>query len=695
MASNDLLLVRNIGIMAHIDAGKTTTTERILLYTGTNHKIGEVHDGEATMDWMLQEQERGITISSAATTCYWREHKINIIDTPGHVDFTVEVERSLRVLDGAIGIFDAVAGVEPQSEQVWRQADKYNVPRMAFVNKMDRLGANLQNTIDEIGEKLCKRAVAIQLPWGEENNFRGVIDIISMQAFVFDEEGDLGQTVTVKQIPSHLQESVHKSREQLLEALADFDEEIAIKYLEEQEIAVNLIKKVLRKATVANYLVPVLCGSAFKNKGVQPLLDAVVDYLPSPIDRGQIEGQGIKDGKVLIRMPNSKELFSALAFKIALDPFLGSITYLRIYSGEIKVGSNIYNPLKKKRERVMKILQMHADRRTEVQVATAGDIVALAGLKVTTTGDTLCTEHKPIIYDLMQFPEPVISLAIEPKTSVDEKKLADILEQLSKEDPSFCYRSNKETGQLLIYGMGELHLEIVVDRLQREFKLGVRLGRPQVSYRESINSVSQAVGRYQREHGGKMQCAQVNLQVSPWDYPQGVIFESRISKRDLPQKLVSAIEDSVIEAGRCGVLAGYACIDVKVELMEAIYREEEASEIAYSIAAAQAFAEACRKSQLQLLGPIMALEVVVPKEYEGNVIADIHAKRGTIVNIDNRQGQGIICAEVPLSEMFGYSTTLRSKTQGRGTFTMVLKAYRALSTQEAQEVMQRHGLAIC
>jgi len=686
--------IRNIGIMAHIDAGKTTTTERILFYTGKSHKIGEVHDGAATMDWMEQEQERGITITSAATTCDWKKTNINIIDTPGHVDFTIEVERSLRVLDGAVGVFDAVSGVEPQSETVWGQADKYNVPRIAFVNKMDRMGSDFENCVTEIREKLDKTAAAIQLPIGSEDEFSGIIDLLKMKAIRFS-EGDLGATVTEEEIPADLMDQATSSREELVESLADYDDDFAEKYLGGEEISIDEIKKVMRAAVIEHNFIPVLCGSAFKNKGVQTLLDAVVDYLPNPVERGEIKGVSAKDpDKIEVRKPDETDVFSGLAFKIATDPFVGSLTFVRIYSGTMKMGQSIFNPHKKKKERVNKILQMHADKRTELQEAKAGDIVAISGLKFTTTGETLCTDHKPIVYDLMEFPETVISVAIEPKTTADEKKLMTSLEQLKIEDPSFTYRNNKETGQLLIFGMGELHLEIIADRLQREFKVGVRVGSPQVSYRESILKESKAESTFNKEQAGKVQFGHCEIKVEPFDEQGGVHFETELTKKDLPQEFLDSIAKSIHDTAPGGALAGYPFINIKATLVRAEYREEDSSEVAYSIAASQAFRDACQKAGVKLLEPVMALEVISPSEYTGDVISDINMKRGKILNMGAKQNKEQIEAEVPLSEMFGYSTDLRSKSQGRASFTMNFDKYVDIPNALAKELMEKRGIYI-
>jgi elongation factor G len=686
--------IRNIGIMAHIDAGKTTTTERILFYTGKSHKIGEVHDGTATMDWMVQEQERGITITSAATTCQWKNKIINIIDTPGHVDFTIEVERSLRVLDGAVGVFDAVSGVEPQSETVWGQADKYGVPRLAFVNKMDRPGADFNNCVNEIKQKLGKKAVGVQFPIGSEDTFKGMIDLVKMKALFFT-EGNLGSTVVEEDIPAELMDDAILAREEMIETLADFSDELAEKFLSGSEIGGEEIKKSIREAVIKKEFIPVFCGAAFKNKGIQPLLDAVIEYLPSPSDRGEIRGHNTKDNsKEEIRTPTVDEAFSALAFKIATDPFVGSITYIRVYSGELKVGQTILNPLKKKRERITKILQMHADKRTEVPTCSAGDIVAITGLKETTTGETLCSEGRPVIYDLMEFPETVISIAIEPKTTADEKKLFEALKNLEAEDPSFNYKHNPETGQLLIYGMGELHLEIIADRLAREFNVGVRVGKPQVSYRESVHGTAEAEAIFHKEHFGKMQFGQVKLRVEPADSQSGIIFSSDVKKRDLPQEFIDAIEKSIRDTAPGGALAGYPFINIKATLISAPFNEQEASEVAYVIAASQAFTEACRKAGVVLLEPMMDLEVVTPADFTGEVISDVNMKRGKILNIGMKQNKEVVEAEVPLAEMFGYSTDIRSRTQGRASFTLNFKKYDPMEMSLAKGVLEKKGIYI-
>ncbi len=689
---NEIHNIRNIGIMAHIDAGKTTTTERILYYTGKNYKMGEVHDGTATMDWMVQEQERGITITSAATTCHWQKKTINIIDTPGHVDFTIEVERSLRVLDGAVGVFDAVSGVEPQSETVWHQADRYNVPRLAFINKMDRVGADFQNCILEIRSKLGKKANAIQLPIGEEEKFRGVVDLIRMKAICFKEE-DLGCSIVEQEIPEELMLEAESFREELISAIADYDDMLAEKYLNGEVPTQTEIKTALRKAVIKDNFIPVLCGSAFKNKGIQPLLDAIIDYLPSPIDRGEIKGHNAKDSeKIETRKPLPDEVFSGIAFKIASDPFVGTLTFVRIYSGELKVGATIFNPLKKKRERVQKILQMHANKRTELEEACAGEIVALAGLKVTTTGETLCLEHRPIIYDLMEFPEAVISVAIEPKTSVDEKKLLGVLEQLKVEDPSFNFKHNPETGQLLIYGMGELHLEIIADRVNRDFGVGINVGRPQVSYREGIKSIATGENTFSREINGKLQYGHCLIEVAPHDYQAGVLFESKISKRDLPAEILEAIKKSILDTAPGGCRVGYPFINIKATLLKANYNEMDSSPLGYTIAAANAFKTACEAAGFVMLEPFMALEVVTPGEFSGEVISQINMKRGHVVAMESKNNKEVIKAEVPLSEMFGYSTDLRSSTQGRANFTLAFNHYGPMDLALTKKVLESKGI---
>lgn len=694
MKSTEIHKVRNIGIMAHIDAGKTTTTERILYYTGKNYKIGEVHEGTATMDWMVQEQERGITITAAATTCTWNNAIINIIDTPGHVDFTIEVERSLRVLDGAVGVFDAVSGVEPQSETVWGQADKYRVPRIAFVNKMDRVGADFLNCIAEIREKLGKKAAAIQMPVGVEDTFTGMIDLLTLKKYTWA-GSDLGEKFTLSDLEGSELDEAKLYRDELLEALADYDDKLAEEYLSGAEISAETMETAIRTATIKHGFIPVLCGSAFKNKGVQPLLDAVIKYLPSPLDKGEVSGHDAKDyEKIVTRKPDEKELFSALAFKISSDPFVGQITYIRIYSGELTAGSQVYNPLEKKKERINKILQMHANKRTELESASAGDIVAVSGLKFTTTGQTLCAEHKPIIFDLMEFPETVISIAIEPKTTADEEKLQKTLDYLKVEDPSFNYRNNKETGQLLIFGMGELHLDIITDRLEREFKVGVNKGSPQVSYRESISGKGTASYTFSRELGGKNQFGQATIQVEPIEGSLELKVDFKKKDKSIPEEIYEAVKRGILDSAPGGAMAGYPLIGIKATVESVEFNEAESSDVAYTIAASMAFKEACQKAGLVLMEPIMALEVTTPNDYAGDVIADVNAKRGRILGIEPKSNKDVLKAEVPLSEMFGYSTQLRSKTQGRASFTLTFKLYEPLTHNQAKEILQKRGIYI-
>lgn len=694
MKSSEIHRVRNIGIMAHIDAGKTTTTERILFYTGKNYKIGEVHEGTATMDWMVQEQERGITITSAATTCLWNNSVINIIDTPGHVDFTIEVERSLRVLDGAIGVFDAVGGVEPQSETVWSQADKYSVPRIAFVNKMDRVGADFLGCISEIREKLGKKAAAIQMPVGAEETFTGLIDLLTLKKMTWA-GSDQGEKFTSEDLEGSELEEAKLYRDELLESLADYDDKLAEDYLGGADISAETMEQAVRTATIKHGFIPVLCGSAFKNKGVQPLLDAIVKYLPSPLDIGEVKGHDAKDPEQIVsRKPDETELFSALAFKISSDPFVGQITYIRIYSGELKNGAQIYNPLEKKKERVTKILQMHANKRTELESASAGDIVAVSGLKFTTTGHTLCSEHKPIIYDLMEFPETVISIAIEPKTTQDEEKLQKTLDYLKIEDPSFTYRNNKETGQLLIFGMGELHLDIITDRLEREFKVGVNKGSPQVSYRESVKGPATGSNTFRRELAGKGQFGQATVMVEPLEGSLELKVDFKKKDRSIPDEIYEAVKRGIIDSAPGGAMAGYPLIGLKATVESIEYNEAESSDVAYTIAASMAFKEACQKAGLVLMEPIMSLEVTTPNDYAGDVIADVNAKRGRILGIDPKHNKDVLKAEVPLSEMFGYSTQLRSKTQGRASFTLTFKRYEQLTHNQAKEILQKRGIYI-
>jgi elongation factor G len=690
----DLNKIRNIGIMAHIDAGKTTTTERVLYYTGKSYKIGEVHDGTATMDWMVQEQERGITITSAATTCMWADHKINIIDTPGHVDFTIEVERSLRVLDGAVGVFCAVGGVEPQSETVWGQADKYNVPRIAFVNKMDRVGADFHNVVSEIKERLGKNAAAIQLPIGSEDTFEGSIDLVQMKKMIWSSE-DLGQSYELLDLSDSEKEEALMYREELIGSIADYDEELAEAYLGGEEVTDSLLKSAIRHAVIKEGFIPVLCGTAFKNKGVQTLLDAVNDYLPSPLDIGDVKGYDVKNTeKEITRSPSVSDDFSGLAFKIATDPFVGSLTFFRIYSGEVKVGAQVFNPIENKKERIGKILQMHSNKREEIEVAKAGDIVAFTGLKYTRTGHTLCVTNKPIIFDLMEFPETVISIAIEPKTTADEDKLNKTLVQLQIEDPSFKHMNNKETGQLLIYGMGELHLDIIVDRLLREFKVGVNVGSPQVAYRESISGSGTASHEYRQEVGGKVQYGEVKISVEPQGEQVITVIEN-FKSRDIPKEFFKATARGVIESAPGGALAGYPFIGIKASIDELKFDQEDSSELAYTIAASMAFKDACQKAGLSLMEPFMELEVISPTEFAGDVISDVNAKRGRILSMNPKgTDKEVIKAEVPLAEMFGYSTSLRSKTQGRANFSMTFKNYELLENNIAKKVLEKRGIFI-
>jgi elongation factor G len=676
--------VRNIGIMAHIDAGKTTTTERILFYTGINYKIGEVHDGTATMDWMAQEQERGITITSAATTCFWDDHRINIIDTPGHVDFTMEVERSLRVLDGAVALFDSVAGVEPQSETVWRQADKYGVPRIAFVNKMDRIGANFERSIAMMKDRLGANAVAIHLPIGAEDGFRGVVDLIEQKAMIWDDES-LGAQYQLVEIPAELKDAAKAARDTLLEAVADSDEALMEKYLEGGEIAPGEVHRALRIATLANQVVPVLCGSAFKNKGVQSLLDAVARYLPSPLDKPPVEGVD-KNGKEVTRLAADDAPFSALAFKIMTDPFVGSLTFFRVYSGTIESGSYVYNSTRSKKERIGRLLKMHANKREEIKEVLAGDIAAAVGLKDTRTGDTLCDEGKLVVLESIDFPDPVIDIAIEPKTKADQERLATSLQKLATEDPSFRVRSDAETGQTIIAGMGELHLEIIVDRLLREFKVDANVGKPQVAYRETIRKTVEQEHKFARQTGGRGQFGHVYLRLDPQPAGAGFVFENEIKGGTVPREYIPAVEKGVREALDSGVLAGYPMVDVKVALYDGSYHEVDSSEIAFKIAASMAFKEGCRKASPVLLEPIMSVEVVVPEEFMGDVIGNLSGRRGRIQGMEPRGTAQVVRAEVPLKEMFGYATDLRSMTQGRASYTMQFGRYEPAPQAISEEI---------
>jgi elongation factor G len=688
---------RNIGIMAHIDAGKTTTTERILFYTGITYKIGEVHEGTAVMDWMEQEQERGITITSAATTCFWRDHRVNIIDTPGHVDFTVEVERSLRVLDGAVAVFDSVAGVEPQSETVWRQADKYRVPRICFVNKMDRVGADFMRTLAQIESKLQGNPVAIQLPIGSEDRFRGVIDLVRMRAITYKDE-TMGAEPVVDEIPADMQELAAEYREKLIEKVSESDDKLLEKYLSGEEIGEDEITRALRARTIASVrddkqptFVPVVCGSAFKNKGVQPLLDAVVDFLPSPVDIPPVEGRDVaaKDERLIERTAADEEPFSALAFKIMTDPFVGQLTFFRVYSGVLTSGSTVLNPTKGKTERIGRLLKMHANKREEIKEVYAGDIAAAVGLKSVTTGDTLCEEKHPILLESMDFPEPVISLAIEPKTKADQEKLGAGMQKLMAEDPTFRVNTDEQTGQVVIRGMGELHLEIIVDRLMREFGVAASVGKPQVAYKETLTRPSEGEMRYAKQTGGRGQFAEVKIRLFPGEPGTGYIFENDITGGAIPKEFIKPVDEGIKDALTRGVLAGYPIDDVRIELYDGKHHEVDSSEMAFKIAGSMAFQDAAKKAKPVLLEPVMRVEVVVPKEYIGDVMGDLASRRGRIQSQEERGGTQIVNARVPLSEMFGYATDLRSRTQGRATYSMHFDRYEQAPQQVSEEVVAR------
>lgn len=678
---------RNIGIIAHIDAGKTTTSERILFYTGVSHKIGEVHEGTATMDWMDQEKERGITITSASTVYFWKDHKVNLIDTPGHVDFTVEVERSLRVLDGAVGVFCAVSGVEPQSETVWRQANKYNVPRIAFINKMDRTGANFFNVLKEIKSKLGSLPLALQIPIGSESTFEGIIDLVKMNAVVWDSDV-LGATFTEKDIPADLLSLAQDYRAKLIEAIADYNEEIMVDYLDGKEINEKRVIAAIRKATLSGECTPVLCGSAFKNKGVQPLLDAINLYLPSPIDVGGISGEDLS-GKKEVRPPDDKEPLCALAFKILSDSYVGKLTYVRVYSGVLKSGSYVLNSLKGKKERIGRLILMHSNKREDIEEAYAGDIVAAIGLKYTSTGDTLCAEDKPIILEAMDFPEPVISIAVEPKTKVDQEKLSNGLQKLAEEDPTFRIKFDEETSQTIISGMGELHLEIIVDRLKREFNVNVNTGKPQVAYKESIKEKIKKQGKFVRQTGGHGQYGDVWLEVEPQERGKGIVFVNKIVGGVIPKEFIPSVEEGVKEAAENGVIAGYEVIDVIVKLIDGSYHEVDSSEMAFKIAGSMAFKEALKAAKPYLLEPVMDVEVSVPEQYLGDVIGDISSRRGRIKNMEDKTGVKLIRADIPLGEMFGYSTTLRSITQGRGTYVMQFSNYEEIPNSILEKITKK------
>ncbi|MHB1749451.1 MAG: elongation factor G [Acidithiobacillus sp.] len=686
---------RNIGIMAHIDAGKTTTTERILFYTGVSHKIGEVHEGTAVMDWMAQEQERGITITSAATTCFWKgmdgqraEHRINIIDTPGHVDFTIEVERSLRVLDGAMAVFCAVGGVQPQSETVWRQANKYGVPRIAFVNKMDRQGANFKRVVEQIATKLRGNPIPVQLPIGEEDHFSGVIDLMKMKSINWDDALQ-GTRFTEEEIPAALQADAEAARHFMVEAIADADEGVMMKYLEGEEISVKELQAALRKATIAGAVVPVLCGSAFKNKGVQAALDAVLDYLPSPIDIKPVEGTHPDTGAGIVRAADDSEPFSALAFKIATDPFVGQLTFFRVYSGVLTAGSTVLNPGRDQKERIGRVLQMHANERHEIKEVFAGDIAAAVGLKTAYTGDTLCDLSKPIALEQMEFPEPVIHVAVEPKTKADQEKMGVALGKLAQEDPSFRVRTDQESGQTIISGMGELHLEIIVDRMKREFGVEATVGAPQVAYRETIRKTVESEGKFVRQSGGRGQYGHVWLRLEPLEPGSGFVFENGVVGGTVPKEFINPTEKGVEEALENGIIAGFPVVDVKVTLFDGSYHDVDSSEAAFKIAGSMGFKAGAAKANPVLLEPIFAVEVVTPEEYMGDIIGDINSRRGMMQGMEDEAGAKMIRCEVPLAEMFGYATTVRSLSQGRATYTMQFEKYMEVPGHVAEAIVKK------
>ena len=688
MAKYTLDKYRNIGIMAHIDAGKTTTTERVLYYTGKSHKIGEVHDGAATMDWMEQEQERGITITSAATTCFWRDHRINIIDTPGHVDFTIEVERSLKVLDGAVCVFDGVAGVEPQSETVWRQADKYKVPRICFVNKLDRTGADFYRCVDMIKERLGCKPLVLQLPVGSEADLKGVIDLVRMKAIIWQNE-DLGAKFDIVDIPEELKEKSNSYRKELVEAAVEEDEKLMEAYLEGKEPSENDLIKCIRKGTLGFNFVPITTGSAFKNKGVQPLLDAVIDYLPSPKDIGNIEATKINsEDKIEMKFDDS-EPFSALAFKVANDPFVGSLTFIRIYSGKINAGTSVYNSSKEKTERVGRMLLMHANSREDIKEATTGDIVALAGLKHTITGHTLCNESKPILLEPMEFPDPVIEIAVEPKTKADQEKMGEALARLAKEDPSFRVTSDEESGQTIIKGMGELHLDIIVDRMKREFKVEANVGAPQVAYRETILGSTEVTYIHKKQSGGSGQFAKVTLSVEPLEPGKGREVENKIKGGSIPKEFIPGVEKGVLSVAESGILAGFPVIDYKVTILDGLHHDVDSSVLAFEIASRMCFREACQKATLKLLEPMMKVEVVTPEDFMGDVIGDLNSRRGQVASTEPRGNATAIKATVPLANMFGYINNLRSSTQGRAQYTMQFSHYDKVPQNVQDEVTKK------
>ncbi len=680
--------VRNIGIMAHIDAGKTTTTERILYYTGRLHRLGEVHDGAATMDWMEQEKERGITITSAATTCHWRDYQINIIDTPGHVDFTVEVERSLRVLDGSIALFCAVGGVEPQSETVWRQADKYGVPRIAFINKMDRIGADFYNALEMIRERLGANAIPIALPIGAGDMFAGVIDLIEFKAIMYHEESQ-GKEFDVIEIPKDLMETAQKYRTEMLEAVSDVDDTLLVKYLEGEEITADEIRVVLRKATIDNVIIPVLCGASFKNKGVQMLLDSVIEFLPSPVDSKEIEAHHIGINDQVERKVSEDEKFTALAFKIMNDPYVGKLTFFRVYTGKLDAGSYVFNSVSGKKERISRLLQMHANHREEISEVKAGDIGAAVGLKFTRTGDTLCSEDEPVVLERMVFPEPVIQIAIEPKTKADQDKLSESLSKLADEDPTFRVHVDEETAQTIIAGMGELHLEIIVDRLRREFKVDANVGKPQVAYRETITESVEAEGKFVKQSGGRGKFGHVWLEVSPNEPGKGFEFINGIVGGVVPKEYIPAVSAGVQEAMRNGVVAGYPMVDIKVRLFDGSYHDVDSDEISFKVAGSMGFQVAAKKAKPVILEPIVAVEVVSPEEYLGDVMGDLNSRRGRIEGFSARKDAQVIKAKVPLAEMFGYATVLRSMTQGRAIYTMQFSHYADVPKSIAEEIAEK------
>ncbi|MBI4746092.1 MAG: elongation factor G [Deltaproteobacteria bacterium] len=677
---------RNIGIMAHIDAGKTTTTERILFYTGVTYKIGEVHDGTATMDWMEQEKERGITITSAATTCTWKDHRVNIIDTPGHVDFTIEVERSLRVLDGAVAVFCSVGGVEPQSETVWRQADKYKVPRIAFINKMDRIGADFKRGVQMMIDRLAANPIPIQLPIGIEDTFKGVIDLIRMKSITYKDE-TMGADYVLGAIPADMLAEAEAYRERLISAITDYDDAMTEKYLEGKEITEEEIKRALRKATIDIKVIPVLCGSSFKNKGVQPLLDAVIDFLPSPLDIKEVAGINPKSGAEDVRKADDADPLSALAFKIMTDPFVGQLAFVRVYSGCLNAGSYVYNSTKDKKERIGRLLKMHANKREDIKELYAGDIGAVVGLKDTFTGDTLCDEGKPIILEVMVFPEPVISIAIEPKTKADQEKLGISLNKLASEDPSFRVKTDEETGQTIISGMGELHLEIIVDRLLREFKVEANVGKPQVAYREAITKKVEVEGKYIKQSGGRGQYGHVWLELEPLEPGKGFEFVNKIVGGAVPKEYVTAVEKGVKEAMENGVMAGYPLVDLKATIFDGSYHDVDSSEMAFKIAGSMALKDGTMKAAPVLLEPIMAVEAVTPDDFMGDVIGDLNSRRGRIMGMSSRAGAQVVEAQVPLAQMFGYATDLRSMTQGRATYTMQFIHYEQVPRNVAEEII--------